>query len=150
MQAITHAVDEWRVDIINMSFSLEREPAIVERAIGHAASKRVLMFAAASNNKFNREVPIGFPACLGDRVICINAHGGSNSPCEFSPSPEQGRANFALPGQGIPVTLPGGTVDVVQGTSCATPIAAGIAALVLDFNTYIRADAEGGLMKGKR
>lgn len=144
-QAIEHAVDNWGVDLINMSFSLNGDPGIVENAIDYAASKKVLMFAAASNDKFNRRGgSIGFPACLGDRVICVNSHNGSHLPSSFSPEGKPGRVNFALPGQGIKTTGLNGDTVIKNGTSCATPIAVGIVALILDYNTRLREAAKPG------
>lgn len=126
-----------------MSFSFNGEPQILEDAIDYAANHKVLMFAAAANNKFNDlEFPIGFPARLGDGVICINAHAPNDEPSHSSPREYKGRANFALPGQGITTIGLGGQRVVKKGSSCATPIAAGIAALVLDFNARMRADMD--------
>ncbi|KAH6884849.1 peptidase S8/S53 domain-containing protein [Thelonectria olida] len=137
-EAIMHAVDTWDVDVISMSFSLNGSPQSVEDAIEHAVNRRVLMFAAASNRKHANESPIGFPACLGKHVICVNAYGNDQKRCGFSPLERAGRVNFALPGEAIPAMGRGGVEVTKQGTSCATPIAAGIAAMVLDYSVRFR------------
>ncbi|CAM1503582.1 Fc.00g011730.m01.CDS01 [Cosmosporella sp. VM-42] len=137
-EAIYHAVNTWKVDIICMSFSLTGDPQGVEDAINHAVSQRVLIFGAASNGKHNKASPISFPACLGDRVICINAHRDGDQRCDFSPEAVPGRVNFAFPGQGIRTIGKDGNQAVKKGTSVATPLAAATAALVLDYSIRLK------------
>ena len=121
-----------------MSFSLTGNPQGVEDAIDHAVSQRVLIFGAASNGKHNKDSPISFPACLGDRVICINAHRNGDQRCDFSPEAVPGRVNFAFPGQGVRTIDKDGNQAVKKGTSVATPLAAATAALVLDYSIRLR------------
>ena len=47
--AITYAAKEWEVDIITMSFGFEQSIPIIEDAIKIAESKKIVMFATASN-----------------------------------------------------------------------------------------------------
>ncbi|KAK3176017.1 hypothetical protein OEA41_007339 [Lepraria neglecta] len=47
--AITYAAKEWEVDIITMSFGFEQSIPIIEDAIKIAESKKIVIFAAASN-----------------------------------------------------------------------------------------------------
>jgi hypothetical protein len=133
-----------------MSFSLNGSPGILEDAIDFAASKNVLMFAAASNNKHNETSPIGFPATLGQRVICINSHKGSEERSEFSPLPIHGRINFALPGEGIKAAIIEGGEGIKRGTSCSTPVAAAVAATILDYSVYLRNESMKGVWTGER
>ncbi|KAE9371038.1 hypothetical protein N431DRAFT_558659 [Stipitochalara longipes BDJ] len=148
---IRYAINQWDVDIISMSFSLNGNPVAIEDAIDFAASKNVLMFAAASNNKLLEDSPIGFPATLGQRVICINSHKGNRKRSDFSPPPIHGRVNFALPGEGVKAAILGtGEEGVKRGTSCATPIAAAVAATILDYSVYFRDESMGAVWAGGR
>ncbi|RSL48880.1 hypothetical protein CEP54_012688 [Fusarium duplospermum] len=53
-KAVMHAVDEWEVDMIVMSFGFGERHEALENAIKHATAKDVLIFAAASNDGKNR------------------------------------------------------------------------------------------------
>lgn len=107
---------------------LSEEPSTTQKA------KKMLLFAAASNNKHNGEVDIGFPASLSSRVICINAHGHGDRRCDFSPVDKPGRPNFAFLGEGIRAMGKDGNNVLRQGTSCSTPVASGVASIVLDYS----------------
>jgi hypothetical protein len=78
-------------------------------------------------------------------VICVfssNAHGASS---EFNPFPKHDRPNFMFPGECIKGAWPadvqadgtfvhkGATYKCEDGTSCAAPLAAAVAAGVLEF-----------------
>lgn len=71
------------------------------------------------------------------QVICIKSTDGFGNPSEFNPKPPRHDRNFCIIGEGIeaawPVQLGDGHVKAASGTSVATPIAAGIAALVLQY-----------------
>jgi hypothetical protein len=128
-----HAVDVWKVDIISMSFSLTGDVDDVKKAIEYAKQQKVLMFTAASNNRHNSILDIGFPASLGDAVVYVNSHHGEEGSSRFSPKPKDGHANLAVLGEGIEAAWKNRTLIRSEGTSCSTPIAAAIAALILDY-----------------
>jgi len=140
-QAIYHAVKVWKVDIIVMSFSFEDDEPEIDPALHYAAGKRVLLFAAASNNRANRDNSIGYPARAEDLVFCINSSNGQDERSRFSPHARAGRLNFSVVGECLKAAWPPDKCGedeqhyrVLSGTSCATPVAAGIAALVLEFS----------------
>ncbi|RSL68667.1 hypothetical protein CEP54_002672 [Fusarium duplospermum] len=158
-KAIEHAAFKWDVDIISMSFGLTRpapredgdqakeQSALetyndivygVETAIRKASPR--LMFAAASNSGKNE--PRAFPARDNPHVFCVHASEGNGQDGGINPEIGSG-FNFMTLGMGLELMnreniLKNGRAlarhkrVVKSGTSFATPIAAGIAATVLD------------------
>jgi hypothetical protein len=135
-QAIRYAVDEWKVDMIVMSFGFGEEHQLLDDAIQHAAYKKVLMFAAASNDGKNRPGGVAWPA-HDDSVICVHSGDGGGNPSKFTPEARDGMRVMVL-GECVNSASPPhlkhlGDHHLMSGTSCAAPIAAGIAALILDY-----------------
>ncbi|KAF2176064.1 subtilisin-like protein [Zopfia rhizophila CBS 207.26] len=133
-KAIRHAVDDWKVDILSMSFGLPKPSPKTEHdikeAIKHAAINNVLMFAAASNEGVGH--PRTFPSTIRS-VICIHASDGMGVNGDINPYHEQGDHNFMTLGIAIKspkFRQPGDAYK--SGTSFATPVAAGIAANLLE------------------
>jgi hypothetical protein len=136
IQAIRHAVDNWEVDIIVMSFGFGARNETLYRAIKYAAYKEVLMFAAASNDGKNRPGGVAWPA-KEPGVICVHSGDGYGTPSRFTPSPKENMKIMVL-GECVSSAWPQklkelGNHKHMSGTSCAAPIAAGIAAVVLDY-----------------
>ncbi|KAF1966496.1 subtilisin-like protein [Bimuria novae-zelandiae CBS 107.79] len=121
-QAIRHAVDEWNVDMIVMSFGFGEEHQDMQGAIRYAAFREVLMFAAASNDGKNRPDGVAWPA-RDMNVICVHSADGHGTPSTFTPGAQDN----------MRIKVLGESVKFLSGTSCAAPIAAGIAALILDY-----------------
>jgi hypothetical protein len=135
-QAIRYAVDVWEVDIIVMSFGYGEEHKILYDAIRHAAYNEVLMFAAACNDGKNRPGGVAWPA-QDDSVICVHSGDGNGDPSGFTPAARDGMRIMVL-GECVNSASPphlkhAGDHHLMSGTSCAAPIAAGIAALILDY-----------------
>lgn len=111
----------------------ELEP--IRRAILDAHAADVLVFAAASNGGGNQSVT--FPASM-DEVICVGSTDGYGGRSSFTPSLRHGK-RLCTVGEGIesswPQELcPNGRISVRKsGTSYATPVASGVAAMVLDY-----------------
>jgi len=142
-KAIDFAVNRWNVDIISMSFGFptcEIEGyAELERAIGNAYSKHVLMFAAASNGGANLDR--AYPA-RDQNVICIHSTDANGNRSRFSPTAVENNTNLATVGEAVESAWPVHLCDeetnptfvkYKSGTSYATPIAVGIAALLLQY-----------------
>lgn len=141
--AIAWAIDE-RVDIISMSFGWESEKPIVDVQLERARKQGILLFAAASN--YGDLVPEHgiYPASKAS-VSCIYSCRGTGVKSAFNPRPSAGQHNFMFPGEGLTILDqrthkpvegvqkdPGKTTERREGTSYATPIAAGTAAMVLE------------------
>jgi hypothetical protein len=126
-------VDNWKVDIIVMPFAFPHRNDEIEDVIDNYHTK-ALLFAAASNKTDEK---LGFPACLPD-VFCIYSNQTRTIQSKFCKRGKQGKYNFSTIGEDVhgawPTGLSDGTAELRQtGTSCSTPIAAGVAALVLQF-----------------
>lgn len=126
----------------------------IETAIRKASSR--LMFAAASNNGKNERRT--FPASDNHYVICVHASEGNGDDGGINPEMESG-FNFMTLGMGLDLVEKEDILDLVKkekmkkrgkdpvkyyqavksGTSFATPIAAGIAATVLDLAARVDA-----------
>lgn len=133
-RAIYASIDpnKWGVDIINMSFGWDyNDHPGVSKAIAAAKAQGVLMFASTSNYGLTTTNDILYPA-LADEVISIDAADGTGEPAAFNPSSVlvPGKERFCAPGAGLSTPI---SEELVSGTSFASPIAAGVAALVLEF-----------------
>ena len=142
--AIRYAVDNgaW---VINMSFgkSFSPEKRWVDEAVKYAESKGVLLVHAAGNDHKNVDVEENYPnnrygndpAVRAGNWVTVGASGPDNAElvADFS---NYGKNDVDLfsPGVKIYSTLPGGDAyGNQQGTSMATPVVAGVAALVLSY-----------------
>ena len=105
-------------------------------AIKSAANNGVIIFAAASNDGKNRPDRVAWPA-RDMNVICVHSGDGHGAASTFTPSPQDSMRIMVL-GECVNSAWPQklkSPVDhkLMSGTSCAAPIAAGIAALILDY-----------------
>ncbi|WP_371570680.1 S8 family peptidase [Streptomyces canus] len=156
--AIADAVDDG-CDVVNLSLYLEINMPVVTRAIRRAIAAGVIVVAAAGND--GREAPLAFPASV-DNVIAVGALGrqgtyplGTASVATIDPPPGADAANFVAsfsnrlrqgdflaPGVGVISTLPGvsGPWGVMDGTSQAAPVVAGLAARVLTETGWVHSE----------
>lgn len=142
--AILDAVDKKKVDIISMSLGWEdNSHSDLRRAVLHARASSVLLFAASSNEGVRTKAGMAFPA-RAPEVIAVDAADVHGRPLRSNPpgTRNQGRIRLTALGEAVrstwPMDLPTEEPETgwkrLAGTSCATPIAAGIAGLVLEFS----------------
>ena len=141
--AIRYAVDHG-ARVINMSFgkSFSPEKKWVDEAVRYAESKDVLLVHAAGNDAKNLDTTYNFPTPLlldGGRPNNWITVGASGDPkiggytANFSNYGKKEVDVFA-PGVKIWATVPGtNTYQFLQGTSMASPVVAGLAALIMEY-----------------
>lgn len=140
--AIRYAVDNG-AKIINMSFGKNYSPEkqLVDDAVKYAESKGVLLVHAAGNNGENSDVRERYPTRrLNDGTIASNwlevgassREEGKELPGIFSNYGKKAVDLFA-PGVELASLHPENRYDVGDGTSYASPVVAGIAALVWSY-----------------
>ncbi|KAI0547717.1 peptidase S8/S53 domain-containing protein [Xylaria curta] len=143
-RAIRHAAmpaieGGWGVDVINMSFGWDESElpwtaaAVdgVSGAIEFADKKGVLLFAAASNYGLTERNDVFYPA-RDSRVISVDAEDGLGNPASFALRSVTGGGGFRYCAPGLSVESPVSAVPMC-GSSFACPVAAGVAALILEF-----------------
>lgn len=132
-EAIAFAVEQ-RAAVINLSLAGPRD-ALLERLIARALAAGVVIVAADAETGN----PAGsFPASVTG-VIAV-----SNADLEARP---QARATVAAPGRDVLTLAPRGTYDFVSGSSMASAIVSGVAALVLERRSRLAPDNVGELLR---
>jgi subtilisin family serine protease len=147
---IRYAVDNG-ARIINMSFGKAYSPykKVVDEAVRYAESKGVLLVHAAGNDSKNNDLKPSFPT-REDKVqkrdfnnwleICATSYKkGVNLPAGFT---NYGKltVDTCAPGVNLLSTIPDNKYGNASGTSMASPVTAGVAALVLSFDPSMNAD----------
>ena len=147
--AIYYAVDNG-AKVINMSFGKSFSPHSdwVRDAIAYAAKKDVLIVAAAGNDGKNTDQINYFPNDQinnGVEVSNTFVKVGANEP-RYGSSLVAGYSNYGkntvdvfAPGSQIYSTYPKNAYEFAQGTSMASPLVAGVAALI--FSQYPKLSA---------
>lgn len=125
--AIMRAVDNFGVDVINMSLGVAAGHGTfraLETACNYAVNQGVTVIAAAGNENSG----VGQPACY-DSVISVAAVDSQKRRAWFS---NQGpELDFAAPGVQVYSTYLNNRYAKLDGTSMASPMLAGIAALII-------------------
>ena len=139
---IIYAVDNG-AQIINMSFGKDFSPnkELVDKAVQYAKEKGVLLIHAAGNDSKNTDYFYNFPtALMNDGSLASNwievgasaPNAGKTLAASFTNYGNYSVDIFA-PGVDIYATLPGSKYGRRDGTSMASPVVSGVAALVLSY-----------------
>ena len=135
-EALADAVIK-KVDIVSISLGWKEDnDRELQEAIEHAKKHSVLLFAAGSNDGVRGGM--AYPA-RADEAIAIDAADGYGSPSIFNSHRGTDKIRFTVLGEAVKSAYPKdlGSDEPgwrrMSGTSCATPIAAGIAGLILEF-----------------
>lgn len=124
---LEHGVSIFNISAGQKSATAEAD-AHLEQALQHCVDRRVLVVAAAGNEGC---ACIHLPAAV-ETVLPIGALGVAGQPLEASNWGEAYRRDGILaPGENLQVAVPGGGVSTGTGTSFATAIVSGVAALLL-------------------
>ncbi len=150
--ALYNAADREDVRVINMSFgfALAKPDLLLEEAIRYAYAKGKMLVASCGNYRAvgsttRDRTAYNYPASY-DNVVSVAAieykYGSSAEPnriiLQTSPfSVYNDKVDLCAPGSNLYTTTLGGRFDFMDGTSFASPIVAGCAALVFAVNpTY--------------
>lgn len=161
--AIRYAVDNGAT-VINMSFgkSYSWDKGAVDEAVRYAASKDVLLVHAAGNDsKDNDAGHNNFPTARFERagwfrakkaknwieVGALSWKTGENTPANFTNYGQQNVDVFA-PGVDIYSTAPDGKYKNASGTSMASPVTAGVAALIRSYFPELTAEQVKEVLEG--
>ena len=143
--AIRYAVDNG-ADVINMSFGKSYSPfkEVVDKAVAHANKNNVLMVHGAGNSAQNVDTTANYPTdkysnAISDSTATLWLSVGATS---WKPNQEF-VANFSnygnqtvdlfAPGVDIYSTMPDNKYKFQEGTSMASPVVAGTAALIMAY-----------------
>jgi len=128
---ITYAADHG-ARVVNVSFANVAASASAQSAGEYLKSKGGLLFVAANNNNKDE----GFTPTTS--LVAVSATDSADNRSSFS---SYGAfVSLAAPGSAIYTTVKGGSYGSWNGTSFASPIAAGAAALVMSANPGLTAN----------
>ena len=140
--AIRYAVDNG-ANVINMSFGKGYSPYknLVDAAVKYADSKGVLMVHAAGNDGNNTSELPSYPTPVyldGGRAVnwievgASSWRGRDSLAASFS-NYSKALVDVFAPGVAVTSTVPGGGYRPEDGTSMASPVVAGVAALIMSY-----------------
>ncbi|MBS4200622.1 S8 family serine peptidase [Bacillus sp. FJAT-49732] len=138
--AVVYAADHG-ANVINMSLGSESYSYVLDYAAEYAKSEGVVLIAAAGNSDSYWETyPAALPSVLG-----ISATNKNDNITDFSNYGTY--IDLAAPGQDIYSTYTGSSYKNMSGTSMASPVVSGVAALILSKNPLLSADQVYNILK---
>lgn len=147
IKAVDYAVENG-AHVISASFGATVPEAgakpLIE-AIDRAAAKGVIMVAAAANDGKNNDNVSVFPA-NAKNLISVAASDSSDKKPSWS-NFGQAKVHVAAPGHEIYSTLPKNLYKNLSGTSMATPLVAGLVALMKSVNPDLTLDQARALLQ---
>eukprot|EP00397_Hematodinium_sp_SG-2012_P018737 GEMP01019206.1.p1 GENE.GEMP01019206.1~~GEMP01019206.1.p1 ORF type:complete len:496 (+),score=100.38 GEMP01019206.1:211-1698(+) len=140
LKAMNYALRH-KVRISSHSYSTTNNVDVFHRVADAAIKNNHLMIIAAGNDGKSLEEEKAYPCCLASSsIICVAAIDKNLSLRKYS---NYGTTcvDIAAPGEDILSTKTGGGYETRSGTSFASPIVAGVAALALGFRSNLTASA---------
>ena len=122
------------VDIISMSLgsiSSDTRQKAYNEAVAYANAKGAIVIVAAGNSGSSARQ---YSPANAEGVITVSAIGADEQKASFSNTVNGLNYGIAAPGVNILSTYPGNQYKPMDGTSMATPMVAGLAALLRSFN----------------
>lgn len=136
------------VSTISLSLGGEGESGTIDDAIAAAREARILVVAAAGNQSTNNDVVPVYPASSAlDNVLSVAASTSSDRLASFS-NYGASSVDVAAPGEEILSTWLGSSYEYSDGTSMATPLVAGLAALIKSVNSSLGYYEMKGIIMG--
>ncbi|PTD07171.1 Ankyrin-3 [Fusarium culmorum] len=130
-EALKWAIEN-EINIINMSLGFSELGSLeLIKTLRDADGKGISVFAAASNHG-NRN-PVAWPARDRRLAICVGSNDEMSKLSTFAPSTNIKFPIFVTYGENIYSHWPGGGYRKMSGTSVSTPIAVGMAAMIIAF-----------------
>jgi cell wall-associated protease len=140
--AIIYAVDNG-AKIINMSFgkNFSPEKAAVDKAVKYAEQKGVLLIHAAGNDAEDNDTEENYPTRFyldgkeAKNWLEIGASSSGEGNTLAASFSNYGKKNVDLfsPGVDIYATVPGNEYKALDGTSMASPVTVGVAAMIMSY-----------------
>jgi subtilisin family serine protease len=116
--------------VINCSFGSSSKSKALKDAVEHAKKHNTLLVVAAGNNGDNIDKKPDYPASYGDpNILTVAASTADDTLASFSNFGSED-VDVAAPGNNIYSTYLGGGYRTLSGTSMASPLAAGLAAML--------------------
>ncbi|MBI0577742.1 S8 family serine peptidase [Neobacillus cucumis] len=137
---IKYAV-EHHADVINMSLGSPNYSVLLDYYANYAKSKGVILIAAAGNDGTFTKT---YPAALNS-VVGVGATSSSDHVAFYS---NKGSfVDFTAPGSNIFSSINGSSYAPLTGTSMASPVVSGVAALIRSRNPFLTPDQVESVMK---
>jgi hypothetical protein len=134
VSTIIYAVDNG-AKVINCSWGGGNPSRALEDAIEYARSKGAIVVAAAGNDGFSNDLNDSYPANFKNQgLISVASSSDRGVLSDFSNFGVK-KVHLAAPGSRILSTYRGGDYQRLSGTSMATPMVSGVAALMLSLDS---------------
>jgi thermitase len=122
VSALNTAAGQSDVSVVNMSFGSLVPSQAEEDAVNAAlAAGKTLVAASGNDGNYLPSYPAAYPG-----VLSVGATNQSRGSASFT---SYGKVDVVAPGEQVPAINPAGQVELVDGTSFASPIVAGLIAL---------------------
>ncbi|HRG58357.1 MAG TPA: S8 family serine peptidase [Bacteroidia bacterium] len=132
-EAIAYAADNG-ADVINLSWGAPVESITESNTILYAYYLGAVVVAAAGNTN---DATVNYPAAY-PHVICVASTSGNDTKAIGTTYGQH--IDVTAPGVNIFSTIPGNGFALMSGTSMASPLVAGLAALMKTFNPLLSPD----------